>query len=397
MLKCEHQSQAHYSSRLQPRPDTIRKIVLVAHNLRSAGGLSVGQNIVATLPQIAPMHQYLMIVPEGCGYQPFTGRTKVEVYECRKMSLLSLFFWERVALRKMVLGFKPDWLWALGNRSLINPHCSQSLLLHNPHRVYPTDAARPWRESIFKWLSDAELRRGLSSVSRLYCQTETMRHRSSEVLKYPYDRIGICPNAFSPLIQISRDWPAELARFRGNFILFALTRYYPHKNLEIIVETFSRYRDQLKNIVCVLTISKDQGSGALRLINRIHAESLDDQIVCIGAIPQSRLGEFYHAADVMILPTLLESFSGTYLEAMQMDTPILTSDRDFAHEVCGKAAVYVDPFSPEDLKKGILELKVNHSLRAGLIVNGRTRLEQQARTWPAILRDVLEQEGIEHE
>jgi len=374
------------------------RIVLVAHNLRSAGGLSVGQNIVGAIPDIAPAHTFLMIVPKGCGYRDFSGVANVEVLECPKMNLLSRCVWERNALRRMISEFRPDWIWAIGNMVVTPSPCKQSLLLHNAHRVCRIKTPRhtPVRSRFFKWISDRELERSLRSVNRLYCQTETMRLRSHEVLQYPLNQIGLCPNAFSPFAQPSQHWPEELAIYKGAFILLGLTRYYPHKNLEVIFETFLRYRDLLHDVVCVLTISESQGTGAKVLIDRIKKEGLEHQIPCIGAIEQERIGEYFFAADIMILPTLLESFSGTYLEAMNFDTPIVTSDRDFAREVCGDAAVYIDPLSPASVKNGILKLKDSIALRKKLVTEGRERMTAYAKTWPDILRDVLDQEKIEH-
>jgi len=374
------------------------RVVLYAHNLRSAGGLSIGRNIVSTLPDIAPMHIYLMVVPEECGYPDFHGVENVEVLVCPKMNLLNRQFWERGALRKAISQFNPDWIWAIGNITVTRSPCKQSLLLHNPHRLYriQTQQRISTRDRLFRWVSDQKLQNNLRFVNRLYCQTETMRLRSHEVLGYPLSQIGLCPNAFSPFIRPIQHWPEELESYRGRFILLCLTRYYPHKNLEIIVETFARYRDLLLDVVCVLPINRVQGKGASTLIDRIRSEGLGNQIVSIGEIRQERLGEFYFVADAMILPTLLESFSGTYLEAMQLDTPILTSDRGFAREVCGDAAVYIDPLSPDSVKDGILKLKESPVLRKELICKGHERLKIHIRTWPEILRDVLDQEGIEH-
>ncbi len=375
------------------------RIAILAHNLRLAGGLLVGRNVVATLPEIAPMHTYLMIVPQGSGYPDFDEVDNVEVLQCPKINLLCRGMWERTVLRRVISEFQPDWIWALGNIAVTPSPCKQSLLLHNSHRVYRIKTPRqiPLRSRLFKWLSDQQLRHSLRWVNRLYCQTETMCKLSHEMLRFPMDRIGLCPNAFSPSIKPVQYWPEELESFRGRFILLCLTRYYPHKNLDIIVETFSRYRDVLQDVVCVLPIDKDQGKGALALIDRIHTEGLEDQIACVGTIPQQRLGNFYFAADVMFLPTLLESFSGTYLEAMQLDRPILTSDRDFAWDVCDDAAVYIDPLSPDSVKDGILMLKNSRSICQEAVAKGRKRLQQHLKTWPEIIRNVLDQEGIEHD
>ena len=69
------------------------RIILLAHNLRSAGGLSVGQNIIAILPEIAPMHTYLMIVPKGCFSLDLDGVYNVEVLEYPKVKLLRFRLW----------------------------------------------------------------------------------------------------------------------------------------------------------------------------------------------------------------------------------------------------------------------------------------------------------------
>jgi glycosyltransferase involved in cell wall biosynthesis len=379
------------------------RIALLAHNLQSAGGLSVGRSIVATLPKIAPMHRYLIVVPAGGEYGAIASTDNVDVRECRPRSLAARTIWELTALRRMLREFQPDWVWALGNRPIVPAPCRQSLLLQNAHRVYqerrnwePVGVVEggSWTKRALQWASDVELRAGLRSVDRLYCQTETMRQRCSAVLRFPLERIGLCPNAFSPSVNLTQRHAPELAAFEGRFVVLCVARYYPHKNLEIVVETFRRYRECLADVVCVLTIDATQGAGAAALVRRIRTEGLQEQVVVVGEIPQDRLGEFYVAADLVLLPTLRESFSGTFLEAMHFGKPIVTADRDFAREVCGDAALYVDPLSSRAVRDGILATKCDSELRRRLAANGRQRMQVYHRTWPEILCQVLDQEGI---
>ena len=375
------------------------RIVLLANNLRTAGGLSVGKNIVVSLPQVASQHQYLMIVPGKCGYPRFNQVEKIKVHECPKMNLLSRWFWERCVLSTAILKFQPDWIWALGNVPLPHPPCRQSLLFHNSHRLYPevSRIGATALERIFKFISDRMQAASIKWVKRVYCQTETTRQLFHEKFSFPLDKIGLCPNAFSSNVIPSHKWPVELEPYRGRFILFTLTRYYTHKNLEIIVETFRKYQDILRDVVCIMPVDRNQGPRAVALIDRVTKYRVENNFVFADTIPQERLGEYFCAANVMFLPTLLESFSGTYLEAMQLDTPILTSDRDFAREVCGDAAEYFDPLSPEDIKNGILRLKTTPDRVADLITKGQLRKMMFLKTWPEIIRNVLEQECIEHD
>jgi glycosyltransferase involved in cell wall biosynthesis len=59
----------------------------------------------------------------------------------------------------------------------------------------------------------------------------------------------------------------------------------------------------------------------------------------LGPIPIPECASLYKECDAMFLPTLLECFSASYIEAMYMEKPIVTSDLDFAHTVCGNSAL----------------------------------------------------------
>ena len=70
------------------------------------------------------------------------------------------------------------------------------------------------------------------------------------------------------------------------------------------------------------------------------------------------------------MPSLLESFSIVYLEAMHHGLPIFTSDLWFARGVCGNAATYFDPFDEEDIVNKVTEImsqktKREKSVKAG--------------------------------
>jgi len=76
----------------------------------------------------------------------------------------------------------------------------------------------------------------------------------------------------------------------------------------------------------------------------------------------------------MFMPTLLECFSATYPEAMKMGIPIVTSDLPFARSICGDAAVYFDPMSPQSIGEAIYSLANNNSLYKEYIARGWKQL-----------------------
>ena len=77
----------------------------------------------------------------------------------------------------------------------------------------------------------------------------------------------------------------------------------------------------------------------------------------------------------MFLPTLLETFSASYPEAMKMERPILTSNLDFAIDICGDAALYFNPLDSYDIANKIKTLITDPILYQDLVEKGKNRLK----------------------
>lgn len=156
------------------------------------------------------------------------------------------------------------------------------------------------------------------------------------------------------------------------FTFLCLAFYYPHKNLEVLPEAIERLRHYTKRPArCFVTIHPGQHPGARRLLRRIASERLGQALVNIGSLDENEVVEAYRAADAFILPSLIESLGRTYFEAMRFNLPILTSDRDFAHEVCRGAAIYFDPLDPESIAQSMARIMEDTELRDRLAAERR--------------------------
>ena len=76
----------------------------------------------------------------------------------------------------------------------------------------------------------------------------------------------------------------------------------------------------------------------------------------LGPLATDEVERWFDRTDALFLPTLLESFGLTYLEAAVRRRPVLTSDRDFARHACGDAGYYFDPQDPRDICGRVREL-----------------------------------------
>lgn len=374
------------------------KIAIIAHNLSVAGGKSVGQNIVAQLPVVAPDHDYLMIVPRDCGYKaPESPRVKVIDFQSTSRSSRMRF--ELKALPELVRDFQPDWIWGLGNLGLLDPPCRQSVLFHDPHLVYPESfyASERYIYKMKKRLLKRRLAKCLPKTTSVYCQTQTARKRFSETFDYDIEQIGICPNAVSAFtLSEMQPLPEGSGLDQSKFILFTLTKCYGHKNLDGIAKMYREHGSQLADTQNLWTIEKNQHPIAKTLLKAISEPGMKSRIHNLGPLSQQQLGSVFQASGALFLPTFLESFSGTYLEAMHFGVPIITSDLDFAHEVCGDAAIYVDPWDTVSMKDGIRLLVDSPGLADEMVLRGKQRLKSLFRSWPEILAGVLEREGVDY-
>jgi glycosyltransferase involved in cell wall biosynthesis len=378
-------------------PETKRtalRIAVLAHNLRVAGGLSVGRNVVAALRRVADNHNYLLFLPASVGYEALDKPTRAVChYYRRTRGSTGQWLYERITMPRLVGRFRPDVIWGLGNFGLRNPGTKQAFLFHKPHFIYDRHHTRaePLAQRFRNHLARRRLKNSLQFTQLVFCQTKTAAARFRRYLGYQ-GPIALMPNAVSRFTDAGPPTmpPAVFERLKGKYVLFCLTKYYAHKNLEMLVEVFRRHAAELEDIVVLVTVQADQHPRAAAFIDSLYDPAVRGQIVNVGPVGQHELAAYYTHSDGLILPTLLESFTGTYLEAMQFKRPILTSDLDFAREVCGDAALYFDPWDARSIRDAILKLRNEPELANQLVVKGAARIDGMFKSWDEIVTEAVE-------
>ncbi|QOD62075.1 glycosyltransferase [Polaribacter haliotis] len=219
----------------------------------------------------------------------------------------------------------------------------------------------------------------------LIVETETAKKNIFKYLHYPLEKIFVVGNTFH---QSYLNQPIKKGNKKNEvFKLLVLSAFYPHKNLEIIndVVEILKVKSKVKFEFC-LTIPNNS-------FEKYFKKS--DYIKNIGPQTIVDCKVLYERTNALFLPTLLETFTANYPEAMIMKVPILTSDLDFARELCDDAALYFDPMSPEDIASKIIELHGNEILQKQLVERGELMIQQfetaDSRTakYLSIFKDIL--------
>jgi glycosyltransferase involved in cell wall biosynthesis len=362
------------------------KFVIEALGLTAGGGKELALNFLSRLPRHNE-HEFVLLLPGLPEYAALSGpNLKCRLY-AKPQSLVARHWFLNRRVPEVCVQTRADALLCLGNFTPRDPPCPTAVLLHSPNLVYREPVVRKRlaiREKLVLAYGAYLLRRFSPRVHVIF-QTEAMKLRTLSLYSLNRERVHVIPNSFFLPVDTGDFFAPQAHESMRPFTFLCLTCYYPHKNLEILPEAMARLGRLISTPAeCLVTICPQQHPGAKRFLGRVGSQSVGTiGVRNVGPIPRERLNATYRGADALILPTLLESYSRTYLEAMYFGLPILTSDRDFAHDRCQDAALYFDPLDADSVARTMARIMEDEALRSRLVERGRQILQQMP-TWDQI-------------
>ena len=180
-------------------------------------------------------------------------------------------------------------------------------------------------------------------------------------------------NAFDKEFMISKN-SAKISKENTSIKVFCPSEDYTHKALDSIVylSNFLSERYSMCDFIFYLTISKDS-ENFYNATKQIHHKFFKN-IIFFGNISYSEIKDFYFLSNFIYVPSYLETFSATYLEAFSTSKPLIVNNSSFAIDVCKDAALYVNPYDYSSTSSTFIQLAQSHSLQSRLIENGKSIL-----------------------
>ena len=154
----------------------------------------------------------------------------------------------------------------------------------------------------------------------------------------------------------------------GRYLLF-VGRVNIRKNLLNLVKALAF----LDDVSIPLLVAGEKGVVYAELERYINTEKLINRIIFTGHLPEKDLQLVYACATIFCFPSFAEGFGLPPLEAMKCGVPVVTSNRTAMPEVCGDAAMYIEPDDPYDIASKINALLNNPELYEAQVQKGLHR------------------------
>jgi glycosyltransferase involved in cell wall biosynthesis len=256
--------------------------------------------------------------------------------------------------------------------------------LHYPRVFFP-------RRRFDQRLGYGRYLRLLQCADRLIAISEATKRDAMDRLRIPSERISVTPLA----VDEKRFYPRSAEEIDRAATRLGLRRPYflhvgspdPNKNAANILRAFDLFcrTGDSDHTLYIL------GKWSPQIL--IDAHSSDPDLVTtgrmrsLGYVSDDDLSAVYGGAEALVYPSQIEGFGLPVLEAMRCGVPVVTSHTSSLPEVSGDAALYVDPYSVEEIAEALRRLASQPDLRDLLRQRGLRQADSYS--WERTARQTL--------
>lgn len=317
--------------------------------------------------------------------------------------VVDLYAFERRGLQSVIEQAAPDvvhahwsyeFAWAAqrsGLPTLITCHDSPFVVARMYSQSRPTRSFYRWLRAGMAW---HVLRRAthVSAVSP-YLQTEVQPLCGQPV--------SVVPNPLPPVLFGKPNQPVRQPDSQSPLLAMVANGWDRRKNPEPALRAFAALRRR-KPGARLRMFGADFGPGE-RAEQWARPNGMTDGLEFVGRVPYSRLLDELAAADILVHPSLEETFGMSIAEAMALGVPVIGGERSGAVPwVVGEGGVLADVTSAKSIEQAMLVLLDNPVRYRAAVGAARARVrthftaDKVADGYEAIYRQVSE-ESNHHE
>lgn len=190
----------------------------------------------------------------------------------------------------------------------------------------------------------------LRHVRGVVCISEATRQDFLSRFRFPAERVRVallgCDHSLFHPPNASNETGRSV---RDPYFLF-VAALAPHKNLLRAVEALARVEDRRYELVVV-----GEDPRGMQPDIRLSADrlGLGSRVRFVGPSAPRDLARWYFESAGLVFPSVREGFGLPALEAMASGCPVIASNNSSLPEVCGPAALYVDPLDVGSISRAM--------------------------------------------
>lgn len=336
-----------------------------ASNLKQGGGLQVAHSVCSQLGWFK-QHRFVVVLSSYIRDFDISEGDNCIVYRYDiKNNVQTLFLGRDKFLDGLVSEHRVEAVLTIFGPSRWRPRCKHlcgfaraQLLLKDPLKSQLSLKER-LIYSVWKW--------GFKKSSNtFYTENSYISNMLPQLLGDV--KVYTVTNYYNQIFDQPEKWKEKTLPAFDGVTLLTLATSYPHKNLAIAASVARIIQKRYPNFAFRFVFSIDKEHYQEDILG------IEDHFVFLGKVDIAECPSLYEQCDIAFQPTLLECFTATYPEAMRMERPIVTTDLEFAHGLCGNAACYYSAVDAKAAAEAIYKVATDKEYATHLVAEGKLQL-----------------------
>lgn len=295
------------------------------------------------------------------------------------------FIWFEYSVRKILKKYNTDVFLSPDGYISLFSRTKQISVIHDINfEYYPKQFRFSHRIYLLYYF-----KRFAKRANRIITVSEFSKQDIIKNYKVNSTKIDVAYNGANEIYHALSNEEKKLAKQKftnGNDYFVYIGALSPRKNVARLLEAFDKFKLSNNNAKLLIVGAKLFNT---KDIERTYKQMKHrNDVIFAGRLAPGDIELALGGSIALVLVSYFEGFGIPIIEAMNSDIPVITSNVTSMPEIAGNAALFVDPFSVENICEAMESIYLNEPLRNSLIEKGRIR--KQIFNWDYTAQKVWE-------
>lgn len=286
-----------------------------------------------------------------------------------------IYYWNEWAVPNLLNKLQPDLYLSLDGLVSRRAKYKQYAVLHDLNFiVFPE-----YLTYSVKKLYDYFLVKNIQHADRVATVSNFSKSEIVHHLNYPENKIDVVYSA-SNLNRIPDSNINDAIRLKNQYTkgmdyFIYVGSIIPRKNIEGLIKAFELYKERVGNTDKLILVGKFFW-GKKYLLDLLTRSKYSNDIIFAGRLDDDTRTLLIKHARALLLVSHYEGFGVPVIEAMQVGTPVITSNTTSLDEIAGDAAIKVNPKDVAEIARSMEKIAKDPELVKALTAKGKLQAKK---------------------